>query len=105
MHTKLRAYSLNPEHHVGSHKARVFRSMLGITLEEADHLAEQILDGIQRTPVSAVRDNPPHGVLCEVLIQVQGVQGHHDRTRIVTTSWEYRSPQDAPRLVSAYIDA
>ena len=29
-------YSLNPHHAVGKHKARVFRSALGITMEDAD---------------------------------------------------------------------
>jgi hypothetical protein len=101
---KLRGYSLNPEHDSGSHKARVFRAFLGITLDDADHLAEQLLTGVRETPISAVRDNPPHGILCEVLVAVRGVRGRADRTALTTTSWEYRSPGDAPRLVSAYID-
>lgn len=105
IHEKLLGYSLNTEHEVGSHKARVFRSALGITGDHVDHLARQLVDGIQRTPVSAVRDNPPHGVLCEVLVKVEAVEDQRDRTRVVTTSWEYRWPDDAPRLVSAYIDA
>src|SRR5437016_14171672 len=35
---KLRDYSLNPNHPVGKHKARVFRAALGITLTEAEWL-------------------------------------------------------------------
>jgi len=63
---KLRAYSLNPSHDVGSHKARVFRSVLGITLDDVDNLTEQLLVGVLTAPVIAVRDNAPHGFLCEV---------------------------------------
>jgi hypothetical protein len=102
---KLRGYSLNLEHDVGTHKARVFRSVLGITPEDADWLAAQLLTGVCQALVSAVRDNAPHGVLCEVLVPVAGVGGRADRTAVVTTSWEYSSPEARPRLVSAYIEA
>jgi hypothetical protein len=102
---KLRGYSLNLEHSEGSHKARVFRSVLGITLDDADHLADQLCAGIRETPVSEVRDNPPYGVLCEVPVSVAGVRGLASRSAVITTSWEYRSAEDTPRLVSAYIEA
>lgn len=102
---KLRGYSLNVEHEVGTHKARVFRSVLGITLGDADWLAEQLFAGVCERFVSAVRDNSPHGVLCEVFVPVAGVRELADRTAVVTTSWEYGSPEAAPRLVSAYIEA
>lgn len=101
---KLRGYSLNSEHDSGSHKARVFRAFLGITLEDVEHLAEQLLAGVRDTPISAVRDNPLHGILCEVMVAVRGVRDRADCVALTTTSWEYRSPGDAPRLVSAYID-
>jgi hypothetical protein len=39
---KLIGYCLNPEHPSGKHKARVFASILGITLENADVLRELI---------------------------------------------------------------
>ncbi len=56
-------------------------------------------------PIAAVRDNAPDGLLCEVLISVQGIKDHAEKVAITTTAWEYRLPEDAPRLVSAYIDA
>jgi hypothetical protein len=37
---KLQDYSLNPAHDVGKHKARVFRSALGLTISDADWLRE-----------------------------------------------------------------
>jgi hypothetical protein len=54
-----------------------------------------------------VRDNAPHGILCEVVVVVvvRGIGAAVGRTVSVTTSWEYRSPEDAPRLVSAYIES
>lgn len=102
---KLRGYSLNTEHPVGCHKARVFHSALGVTLEEIDHLIEELLVGVLVAPIAAVRDNAPHGLLCEVPISVQGIKDHAEKVATTTTVWEYRLPEDAPRLVSAYIDA
>ena len=41
---KLRDYSLNPNHPVGKHKARVFRAALGVGLKDADSLRNQALE-------------------------------------------------------------
>ena len=101
--SKLRAYSLSPEHNVGAHKARVFRQMLAITPEDADYLAEQLVTGICTAPVSDVRDIAPHGVLCGVLVPVQGLRARAGLVVVVTTSWQLRFEEDAPRLVTAYI--
>lgn len=101
---KLRGYALNTEHPVGCHKAKVFRCTLGITLEDIDHLIEELLDGVHVAPIAAVRDNAPHGLLCDVPISVQGIKEAAHNVAITTTVWEYRLPEDAPRLVSAYID-
>ena len=39
---KLIGYCLNPEHSTGKHKARVFKSRLGLDAENADRLRELI---------------------------------------------------------------
>ncbi len=103
MLSKLRAYSLNPAHDVGTHKARVFREALAITAEDADYLAEQLLTGIRETSVSDVRDIAPYGVLCRVLVPVQGLHVRAMNLTLVTTSWQLRFEEDPPRLVTAYI--
>jgi len=41
---KLRNYSLNPSHPVGKHKARVFRSALDLTQDDADWLRERAFE-------------------------------------------------------------
>lgn len=101
---KLRGHSLNDEHPVGMHKARVFRSALGITLEDVDHLIAELLVGVLQATIATVRDNAPHGLLCEVPVPVQGVKQAGLAIAITTTVWEYRSQECAPRLVSAYIN-
>lgn len=103
--SKLRAYSLNTEHEIGAHKARVFQRALGIGLGDVEHLVDQLLVGIGDTSISDVRDNAAYGVLCEVVVSVQGIGAAAGRAVWVTTSWEYRSPEDVPRLVSAYIES
>ena len=41
---KLRDYCLNPEHSRGRHKARVFASALGVTLDNMEDLEQALLD-------------------------------------------------------------
>ncbi len=66
--------------------------------------AEALHIGVLSAPITDVRDNAPFGVLCEVSIPVAGLRDHRDRAVAVTTSWELRHADDAPRLVTAYID-
>ena len=101
---KLAAYCLNPDHKIGGAKARGFRQILGIELADLEYLVEALRAGILTAPTTDVRDNAPFGVLCEVRILVGGLREHHNRTAIVTTSWEVRHAGDVPRLVTAYVD-
>jgi Domain of unknown function (DUF6883) len=49
---KLRDYCLSDQHPRGRHKARVFRSRLGLTANDLDHLRQTLLNAVQ-----AHRDN------------------------------------------------
>ena len=102
---KLVSYSLNLDHRDGGPKARLFRSILGITAADVDYLARALHDGLASRPVRATRDNPPHGVLCEVRIEVRGRAERAGRTATVVTVWEVWHEDDPPRLVTAYIRA
>jgi hypothetical protein len=97
---RLAAYCLNPDHEIGDPKAEGFRRILGIEIVDLEYLTEALRTGILTARITDVRDNQPFGVLCEVRVPVVGVRAHRDRT----TSWELRHPDDAPRLVTAYID-
>ena len=44
---KLRGYCLDPEHPRGRHKARVFRSVLGLTESSAEEIRLFLLDAAQ----------------------------------------------------------
>lgn len=102
VHEKLRTYSLNRAHRDGREKARAFRSMLGLTQADIEYLARALVAGLVTTPLRRVRENPPHGLICDVWIMVEGLGDRADRTAVVRTSWELRYEGDAPRLVTAY---
>jgi hypothetical protein len=99
---KLAGYSLNMTHEKGGPKARGFEQILGITIDAIDYLEAQILARILDTPITKVRDNPPHGVNYVVEIQVRGIGAKADRVITVRTVWIVSAPGDAPRLVNAF---
>ncbi len=99
---KLETYSLDPTHKEGGPKARGFELILGITIEAIDYLEAQILARVLDTPITEVRDNPPHGVNCAVDIQVRGIGAKAYRVVTVRTAWITSTPGDPPRLVNAF---
>jgi len=101
---KLAAYCLNLDHDVGGPKARGFQRVLGIEIEDVGYLADALRAGVRDARISAVRDNAPYGVLCEVRLVVAGLRHRRDRVATVITSWELLNALDRPRLVTAYIE-
>jgi uncharacterized protein len=95
---KLETYSLDVTHPSGGPKARGFERILGITIDAIEYLEAQILARLLDTPVTKIRDNPPHGVNYVVDIQVRGIGAKADR---VITVRIISAPGDAPRLVTA----
>ena len=104
VHEKVRDYSLNLAHDVGGNKAAGFLQILGISSADAEYLAATFLDGVRELPVTAVRDNTPFGLNCNVIVPVRGLGERADRVANVLTSWELHHEDDRPRLVTAYID-
>lgn len=95
---KLRDYSLNPHHEAGQHKARVFKSALGITAGDAEWLRETILRAVQDSE-AAVRPASPFGAhyAVDILIEREG------RQALVRTGWVVEYGTDFPRLTSCYV--
>ncbi|HEY0545552.1 MAG TPA: hypothetical protein VGC91_09270 [Pyrinomonadaceae bacterium] len=79
---KLRDYSLNPEHDEGKHKARVFRSALGFTIEDSDKprriILERILTGEATQHIAT-----NHGERFVVDFEVDGLKG----SVTIRTAW------------------
>jgi hypothetical protein len=100
---KLATYSLDPTNDAGAPKARGFQMILGITLDDIDYLEGAIYTGILLVPVSSVRDNPPWGINCTVIIPVRGLGEKRGRVINMRTAWLLTRHATAPRLVNAYL--
>jgi hypothetical protein len=54
-------------------------------------------------PVSSVRDNPPWGINCEVIVPVRGLGEKRARVVNMRTVWLLTGDATSPRLVNAYL--
>jgi hypothetical protein len=97
---KLRGYVLNPDHADGTHKARVFRSVFGITEDDWEALSEIFVFGVQGAAVDDVRQREDCSVY-GVPITMSDLEG---RERKVVTSWKVPHEGGPPTFVTAYLD-
>src|SRR5207248_9929969 len=79
---KLRDYALNPQHHVGKHKARVFLAALGVTLDDAEWLRQTVLEAVRFAEVQ-----PGVSSLFGMKYVVDILVTRGTRSAIVRTSW------------------
>ena len=94
---KLRDYVLSPEHEYGRHKARVFRSALGIDRESWEYLRDQLAARVEEAGVSEVRAGN-YGTRYSVPMLIEGLNG---QTHEVTTGWIVDEEGAPPRLTTA----
>ena len=95
---KLRDYCLNPAHPEGRHKARVFRSALGVGQEQAEWLREAILAALTHAEV-AYAEETPYGWRYDVDI----VLTHGGKSASVRTGWLVRKTENLPRLATCFV--
>ncbi len=96
---KLIEYSLDPDHHVGGHKARVFAAVLGLTVEHAGILGAALLQAA-RDEEATLRTTDEFGEHWVVDFTLRGPSGGEVTVR---SAWIIRPEEDFPRLVSTYI--
>src|SRR5258706_15480803 len=96
---KLRDYCLNPEHPVGKHEAYGFRSVLGLTSDDAEMLQEVLLSIAVTNDVDATEQDE-YGKRFVVRFELRGLSGE----ATVVSSWIVRNEEDFPRLTSCYVD-
>ncbi|WP_366941962.1 DUF6883 domain-containing protein [uncultured Nostoc sp.] len=94
---KLIGYCLNSEHSSGKHKARVFASILGITLENADVLRELIQTAAVAGEV-VQQSTTQFGQQFKVDWIVPDTHGIRLRT-----IWETTANNPYPRLITAFL--
>ena len=95
---KLRDYSLNLNHPVGGHKARVFRAALGLTLPHAAWLRERALE-IAVTG-EAVPGSP--SVFGDKYV-IDAWINHKGVTALIRFCWIIEFGTDFPRLTNCYV--
>ena len=95
---KLTEYTLNPEHPTGRHKAYVFKSVLGLSIEDAPFLY-QAIQAILTTHEAEYEGINPYGARYVVDFELTTAAGQ----AMVRTSWIIRNGEDLPRLTSCYV--
>jgi hypothetical protein len=95
---KLTDYCLNPDHPRGKHKARVFKSICGLTSENAELLRQQLLEAAEQGEAQQIQPSV-HGERFVIECIVRGPAGEG----LVRTAWIIREDEDFPRFVSAYV--
>jgi len=97
--TKIEDYVLNPRHWEGRHKARVFESVLGITLDNREVLRQAILSAVENSDEAEPLGNNGDGDIYFLRLPLKTQPGR----ATVLTVWIVRNGEDFPRLVTCYI--
>jgi hypothetical protein len=98
---KLRDYCLSETHPRGRHKARVFRSRLGLTAGDADFLRQTLLDAV-RVHQGDLRatDVDEYGQRYVLDVEMTTATGG---TVIVRSVWIALASKDLLRFISCYV--
>ncbi len=95
---KLLGYCLDLEHPDGQHKARVFKSALGIGKEQVEELREALINAIHTQEAIPTKRNQ-YG---QKYI-VDFVMSRAEQEATVRSAWLVRDTEDFPRLVTCYV--
>jgi hypothetical protein len=91
-------YCLNPDHEEGQHKARVFQSILGLTLNNADLLLEALRNAAATGEATLGRKDR-YGQRYVIDSPFTGPSG----AAMIRSAWIIGSNETMPRMVTCYI--
>lgn len=94
---KLADYCLSLEHEVGKHKARVFRSALGITQTDARWLQSKLFEAVHLDAIHTGHFG--FGELYVIDFELKC----HNRAATARSGWIVRTGEDFPRLTTCYL--
>jgi hypothetical protein len=97
--TKLEDYSLNPLHRQGQHKARVFESVLGITLANKEILSQALFHQAADLEEFIGSGNNGFGETYVLRFPLTTERG----SATVLCAWIIRRNEDFPRLTTCFI--
>jgi hypothetical protein len=95
---KLRDYSLSPQHPEGKHKARVFQAALGLGLDDAEWLRDELLKAVANLPCTPGRLTV-YGQRYILDFRAE----RHGKSALLRSIWIVRRGEESPRLVSCYV--
>jgi hypothetical protein len=95
---KLTDYCLSETHPRGKHKARVFATVLGLTLDNAVDLRNALLSAVRSEEASA-GEQDEYGKRYILDFQMK----HLGNDATVRSTWIIRQSEDFPRLTSCYV--
>jgi len=95
---KLKGYCLNTTHETGKHKARLFSSILGLTIEDAEKLKYYILEAI-KTHNAKFTEEDIYGKRFLVEFKIRTSKGDAK----IRSTWIIKTKENFPRLTSCYI--
>ncbi len=94
---KLRDYCLNPLHDEGKHKARLFATILGIEVDDAEELRGILLEAVETYDAQLGRlDAYGQRYTLEFLLQWHGKQA------TVRSGWIVEHGSDIPKLTTCF---
>jgi hypothetical protein len=97
---KLRDYCLSEQHPRGRHKARIFRSRLGLTAGDADMLRGALLDAARaRQDDLRATDSDDYGQRYVLDFEMTTATG----TATVRSAWIILASEDVLRFISCYV--
>lgn len=96
---KLTKYALNEDHPIGGNKAKVFRSALGFTQDDAPELKQQILARLPFFPAKLGKKDE-FGQRYTVDMPIIGKNG---KIKTVRTGWIIKLGESSPSLTTAYV--
>jgi hypothetical protein len=95
---KLRDYCLSPEHPRGRHKARVFASALGLTVDDSQELRRALL-AAALSEEALVAEEDQYGQRYMLDFEMSTEMG----SAVVRSGWMVRSGEDFPRFISCWV--
>lgn len=95
---KLTDYCLSHEHPRGKHKARVFRSVLGLTAVHAGELMDVLLRSV-RSADCAIGAADEYGA--RYIVDFNYAKA--DRNATIRSTWIIKADEDIPRLTSCFV--
>ena len=95
---KLKKYILNENHPIGKHKAKLFQSVLSISLDDAERFAESIMQNLRfNKAITGKKDDYGQRYFIDMKIS------NFDKEAITRTAWIVEIGSEIPRLITCYI--